>query len=388
MLERLVDAFSGVPDPRCTGKVVHRLLDIVVIAVCAVIAGAESWEDIALYGRMKRQWLSSILELTGGIPSHDTFRRARSLIEPQAFERCFLAWAGNLAAGSPREVIAIDGKTMRGSFDTRRALGPLHILSAFATERGLALGQLAVDGKSNEITAIPELLDALALEGTIVTLDAMGCQKTIATKILEHKADYVLALKGNQGTLHRAVVALCAQQCFGRNAPQRAVMDAFDDSHGRTVRRRAFACAVDAQQAPFNAWPGLRQVLAVETIRQQPGKSTVADIRYYLSSCADAPEVLARAIRQHWGIENRLHWVLDVSFREDACRIHDRHAARVFAVLRKIAMNLIRQDAKSRASLKGRRKQAAWSNDYMEQVLRSTFQDPPNQKSHQVAIRA
>jgi len=229
-IESLVRHFGAVEDPRCEGKVGHRLLDILVIAVCAVIACAESWCDIALYGRSKLAWLSTFLELPSGIPSHDTFRRVFMLIDPDAFEAGFAAWAGSLAAGFAREVVAIDGKTIRRSFDHGREQSPLHVVSAWACERGLVLGQRCVDGKSNEITAVPELLDQLALENSIVTLDAMGCQSAIAERILARGGDYLLALKANHPLAHTAVVEHFDQHCFRRGAPRRADCDAFDGS--------------------------------------------------------------------------------------------------------------------------------------------------------------
>ena len=224
--------FNSIEDPRCSGKVEHRLLDVLVIAMSAVIACAESWDDIALYGRSKLALLRTFLELANGIPSHDTFRRVFMLIDPDAFEAGFTAWVGSLVANFEREVVAIEGKTIRRSFDHGREQSPLHVVSAWASEQGLVLGQRCVDGKSNEITAIPELLDQLALENSIVTLDAMGCQTAIAEKILARGGDYLLTLKGNHSLAHAAVVDHFDQRCFCRGAPSRADCDAFDDTHG------------------------------------------------------------------------------------------------------------------------------------------------------------
>lgn len=374
MVEKLVEHFSGLQDPRCDGKIEHRLIDILVIAVCAVIAGAESWVDMALYGRSKAGWLESFLALPSGIPAHDTFRRVFMLIDPEAFEACFAAWAHSFAENLDREVIAIDGKTLRRSFDRGRDQGPLHIVSAWASERGLVLGQRQVSDKSNEITAIPELLDTLILKGSIVTLDAMGCQRAIARKILDRGADYLVTLKANQGRMFAAVQAHCAELCFGRHASSQPACDAFDDSHGRRVRRRVFACPQATTLEPLHDWPGLQTILAVETIRNVNGSGkTQAEIRYFLSSCQDPPQFLAKAIRTHWSIENSLHWVLDVTFREDDCRVRERTAVRNFALLRKIAINLVRRHSHSRNSLRGRRKMAAWDNTYMRQILSGSF---------------
>jgi predicted transposase YbfD/YdcC len=270
-VEKLVEHFSALEDPRCAGKIDHRLIDILVIAVCAVIACAESWDDIALYGRTKLGWLRSFLSLANGIPSHDTFRRVFRLIDPDAFEACFSAWAQSFAEAFDREVVAIDGKTLRRSFDRGRAQGPLHLVSAWASEQGLALGQREVDGKSNEITAIPALLETLSLKNSIVTLDAMGCQKTIASRILERGADYLLVLKANHSKAFRVVKECCEQHCFARGATAKPVFDAFDDSHGRLVRRRVFVCPEAADLKALDTWSGLRTVLAVETIRGVTG---------------------------------------------------------------------------------------------------------------------
>ena len=370
-IEKLGQYFGTIEDPRCSGKVGHRLLDILVIAVCAVIACAESWCDIALYGRSKRAWLQTFLELSNGIPSHDTFRRVFTLIDPDAFEAGFAAWAGSLAAGFAREVVAIDGKTIRRSFDHGREQSPLHVVSAWACERGLVLGQRCVDGKSNEITAVPELLDRLALENSIVTLDAMGCQSAIADRILARGGDYLLALKANHPLAHTAVIEHFDQHCFRRGAPGRADCDAFDDSHGRLVRRRVFASTEAAALEALGGWPGLRTVLAVESLRSLDGAPTKveSEIRHFLSSCPDGPAVLGQAIRSHWAVENALHWVLDVTFREDDSRVRDRTAARNLALLRKIALNIVGRDKASKASVRARRKKAAWNDSYMLQLL-------------------
>ncbi len=369
-IEKLGQYFVAVEDPRCSGKVEHRLVEVLVVAVCAVIACAESWDDIALYGRSKLAWLRTFLELSNGIPSHDTFRRVFMLIDPDAFEAGFATWVGTLAAGFEREVVAIDGKTIRRSFDRGREQSPLHVVSAWASEQGLVLGQRCVDGKSNEITAVPELLDQLALQNSIVTLDAMGCQTAIAEKILARGGDYLLTLKGNHPLAHAAVVEHFDQQCFRRGATSRADCDAFDGTHGRLVRRRVFASTDAAAREALSGWPGLRTVLAVETIRHVNGSSQVdREVRYLLSSCPDSPAILGQAIRSHWAVENNLHWVLDVTFREDDSRVRDRTAARNLALLRKIALNIVGRDQTAKASIRARRKKAAWNDGYMLKLL-------------------
>jgi predicted transposase YbfD/YdcC len=362
-------------DPRRRRKVEHPLTDILVIAVCAVIACAESWNDIALYGRSKLAWLRTFLELPNGIPSHDTFRRVFMLIDPEAFEACFTAWAASLAAGFEREVVAIDGKTLRRSFDRKHERAPLHLVSAWASTQGLVLGQRCVADKSNEITAIPALLDQLVLQGSIVTLDAMGCQRAIAERILARGGDYLLTLKANHPLARAAVAAHFEKHCFGPSASARAACDAFEDSHGRLVRRRVFASTDAVRLDALSDWPGLRTVLAVESIRSLHGADKVeSEIRYFLSSCRDDPAVLGPAIRAHWSIENAVHWVLDVTFREDDSRVRDRTAARNLALLRKIALNLLGRDRSSTASVRARRKRAAWNDEYMFQLLAGSSQ--------------
>ncbi len=370
-IEKLGQYLVAVEDPRCSGKVEHRLVEVLVIAVCAVIACAESWDDIALYGRSKLAWLRTFLDLPNGIPSHDTFRRVFMLIDPDAFEAGFAAWVGSLADRFEREVVAIDGKTIRPSFDHGRDQSPLHVVSAWASEQGLVLGQRCVDGKSNEITAVPELLDQLALHNSIVTLDAMGCQTAIAEKILARGGDYLLTLKGNHPLAHAAVVEHFDQRCFRRGASHRADCDAFDGTHGRLVRRRVFASTEAAALEALSGWPGLRTVLAVESIRSVNSAPTKveSEIRYFLSSCSDSPALLGQAVRSHWAIENTLHWVLDVTFREDDSRVRDRTAARNLALLRKIALNIVGRDTTTKASVRARRKKAAWNDAYMLKLL-------------------
>jgi predicted transposase YbfD/YdcC len=370
MIEGLAACFAGLADPRATRRCDHRLIDILAIAVCAVIACAESWEDIELYGRSKRAWLETFLALPNGIPSHATFRRVFMLIDPDAFEACFARWAQSLVGKVEREVVAIDGKTVRRSGSRRHDHGPLHLVSAWASDQGLVLGQREVDGKSNEITAIPELLDTLHLDGCIVTLDAMGSQKRIAERIRAKGADYLLVLKANHGRAFEAVREHFERTCFGRGSGGRPVFDAFDESHGRLVRRRVFLDPAAKGLEPLRGWPELSAVLAVETVRGVTGSGKVeTEIRYFLTSCGDDPAVLVQAIRRHWSVENALHWVLDVTFREDDSRVRDRTAARNLALLRKIALNLLARDRRSRTSLRGRRKKAAWNDDYMLQLI-------------------
>ena len=372
MLEALIKELAAIEDPRCEWKVEHRLLDILTIAVCAVLGEAESFEDIALYGRCKRPWLEGFLELPNGIPSHDTFRRVLMLVDPEAFERSFLAWIRAVfrpGEDGPRQV-AIDGKTVRRSFDLRKGRSPLHLVSAYATEDGIVLAQRATEGKGGELAVLPGLLDGLDLAGCLVSLDALACQPAISERVVGRGCDYLLALKGNRRKAHAEVKAWFAANGFALGASLRPCFDAFDDGHGRLVRRRVFACADLAPFATLADWPGLATVVAVETIRGIPGRGKVkAEIRHYLSSAKLPPEALAAAIRRHWAVENGLHWVLDVTFREDASRVRDRNAARNLALLRKVALNLARADTTLKASLKGKRKYAGWDDTFMATLI-------------------
>ena len=372
MLKALISTLARIEDPRCGWRVEHKLIDILVIAVCAVIGEAESFEDIALYGRCKQSGLRQFLGLPNGIPSHDTFRRVLMLIDPEAFERCCLGWVRTVFrqdAAAPRQV-AIDGKTVRRSFDRKHGRSPLHLVSAYATEHGLVLAQRTTEREGGELAVLPELLDGLALEGCLVSLDALACRPEIAERIVDRGGDYLLALKGNQRKAHAEVKAWFAANAFALGAPLRPCFDAFDEGHGRLVRRRVFACPDVSAFATLAAWPGLSAVLAVETIRGVNGTGKVtAEIRHFVSSAKVAPEALAAAIRSHWRVENGLHWVLDVTFREDASRVRDRNAARNLALLRRIALNLARAETSLKASLKGKRKYAAWDNDFMAMLM-------------------
>ena len=372
MLEALISQFAQLEDPRCDWRVEHKLIDILVIAVCAVIGEAESFEDIALYGRCKRDWLGQFLALPNGIPSHDTFRRVFMLIDPDHFERCFLGWVRAVFRHDdavPQQV-AVDGKTIRRSFDRHHGRSPLHLVSAYATEQGLVLAQRATGTRGGEPAVLPGLLDGLDLRDCLVSLDALACQPAVAERLVSQGGDYLITLKANRKKAHAEVKDWFAANAFAPGAPLRPCFDAFDESHGRRVRRRAFACPDPGVFATLKDWPGLAAVLAVETIRGINGAGKVtAEIRHYLSSAKLPPEILATAIRRHWAIENGLHWVLDVGFREDASRVRDRTAARNLALLRRIALNLARADDSLKASLKGKRKSAAWDNTYMARLI-------------------
>jgi predicted transposase YbfD/YdcC len=367
--------FGSLPDPRVERTRAHRLSDLHTIALCAILCGANDWVAVETFGQAKEAWLRTFLPLPGGIPSHDTFGRVFARLDPTALQACFAAWVQAVVGELPAQVVAIDGKTSRGSADRSRGQAALHLVSAWATASGLVLGQEATDAKSNEITAIPHLLKLLALEGCVVTIDAMGCQRTIAAQIHEQGADYVLALKGNQPTLHATVVAAFAEA--HANAPaewqpaEQDVAQTLDADHGRVERRRVTALSDPDLLAcldPTGAWPGLRSVVEVQAERR-PAGPTPSEPRYYLSSLPPDAALLGQAIRAHWGVENRLHWVLDVQFREDASAGRVGEGAHTFTVLRQLALNLLRQDRTTRGSIATKRFRAALDDTYLARLL-------------------
>ena len=364
--------FADLPDPRIERCKRHELLDVVTIALGAVVCGADPWVDVAEFGRSKAAWLATFLRLPNGIPSHDTFGRVFAALDPAAFEAAFLGWVQHLAATTAGQVIAIDGKILRCSHDRAHGRAALHLVSAWAAANHLVLGQVAVDEKSNEITAIPALLDALAVTGGIVTIDAIGCQREIAATIRAREADYVLALKENQPTLHEAVAFHFAQvRASGGADLTHTRHSTIEKGHGRIEVRRCWATdnpEVVAWPDPERAWPGLRSVALVEAERRLADTVT-SETRYYLSSLPGEAQTIAEAVRGHWGIENRLHWVLDVAFREDESRVRIGHAAENLAVLRHLALNLLRREPSVKLGVKAKRLKAAWDDAYRLKVL-------------------
>lgn len=355
----LVEHLSKIEDPRRAGYAHrHDLVEILVICVCAMFAHVEGFEDIADWAQVKQAWLRRFLKLKNGIPSHDTFRRVFGLLDPQAFEAAFRGWVGSVLTAF--EQVAVDGKSLRGSADGQN--GPLHMVSAYATDLGLTLGQEAVADKSNEITAIPVLLEALAIKGCLVSIDAMGTQREIARTIVGRGADYLLAVKNNQPSLRAAV-----EDAFA-DVPVQG-FEHTERSHGRRVVQHAQVIA-NAGQIDTQAWPGCQRLGRVVSLRATGNDRQVLETRYYISSAELDHQALFTCVRNHWAIENKLHWSLDVIFREDACKVRKDHGPQNLAVLRKIILNLLRQDtAHPKASLTKRRKLAGWDDDERMRVL-------------------
>jgi predicted transposase YbfD/YdcC len=367
--------FASLTDPRVERSKVHLLAEVVTVALCGVICGADDWVAIEAFGQEKERWLRTFLSLPGGIPSHDTFGRVFARLDPNEFRQCFLTWVRAVVGEIGEQVVAVDGKTLRGSHDRKGGKEALHLVSAWATASGVVLGQVATDTKSNEITAIPTLLKLLDLEGATVTIDAMGCQTAIATQIVAQGADYVLTLKDNHPSLRERVrLAFAdARAAVGTTLPLADVLPVatHDRAHGRGETRRCRAIGDPAYLAyidPDGRWPGLRSVVLIESTRKVADATTTED-RYYLSSLPADAAHLARVIRSHWGVENRLHWVLDVTFREDLSRVRDGHAPENLAILRHFALNLLRQDRTVKGSVATKRLRAALNDTHLRSLL-------------------
>src|SRR3954470_20524474 len=361
--------FAELTDPRIDRSRPHELLDIIAIAICAVVAGADSWDDIEDFGNAKLAWLGTFLGLPNGIPSHDTFRRLFERLDPDEFQRGFLGWIGALHEATERQVIAIDGKALRPSFDRAKGKSALHMVHARATANHLLLGQVAVDEKSNEITAIPVLLKMLGISGAIVTIDAMGCRKEIARTIRGRKADYILALKANHERLFEQVVAFWDRACARlMKGPDIGYDRERSEGHGRDEFRRCWATSDLSWLEGREEWEGLKSVVMIEAGRFVGDKLSV-ETRYYLSSLENDAKLLNDSVRSHWGVENSLHWVLDVTFQEDRSRIRKENAPENFGLLRRLALCLLKQEPSSKRSIKGKRLRASWDEAYLQRVL-------------------
>jgi predicted transposase YbfD/YdcC len=364
----LVDAFSSLEDPRIERNKRHKLIDIIVLSICAVVSGSDGWESIEEFGKNKLDWLRQWIALENGVPSHDCIARVISRLEPTEMSRCFALWVKSVAELTEGEIIAIDGKTARHSYNRKGKLGAIHMVSAWANQAGMSLGQVKTAEKSNEITAIPVLLEMLEIKGCIITIDAMGCQTNIAEKIIEKKADYVLAVKDNQKLLHEAITDYF-KEAKAANNPALCQLHCHEDinaGHGR-IERRSFYLSTNLDTLPdASRWRGLKSIGMVESERTIDGKTSI-DQRYYICSITEV-EHFSHAARKHWGVENSLHWVLDVVFREDDSRIRTGYAPENFNVMRQLAINLLNKDA-SKGSVKKKRFRAALSDDFRENVV-------------------
>ena len=363
-------AFAELKDPRMDRTKKHRLSDILTIAICAVICGADGWVQVEEFADCKKEWFRTFLDLPNGIPSHDTFGRVFALLEPEAFERCFLGWINELAVATEGRLVAIDGKTIRRSLDAANGQAAIHMVSAWCQANHMVLGQLATDAKSNEIKAIPELLKLLDVKGAVVTIDAAGCQKKIAREIIEQGGDYVLQLKGNQTSLHAETVELF-DHCLRDDCQGIAytTAESINGGHGRIEQRRLWATSELGWFAERSKWKNMRSLIRLESQRTINGQ-TSREYHYYISSLpADDPERLLAYIRGHWSVENSLHWCLDISFADDERRIRQGHGAENFARLSRIALNLLKAQTKHKVGIKTKRLCCGWSHDYLWRVL-------------------
>ena len=368
--QTLLQHFSALTDPRIERRKLHKLIDILAIAICATICGAETWEDLELFGNAKQQWFKSFLELEHGIPSHDTFRRVFARLDPEEFQHSFLNWVRSTFELTSGQVVAIDGKQARGSSDRGAGKAAINTVSAWASDNQLILGQVQTEEKSNEITAVPELLQMLELRGCIVTLDAMGCQREIAEQIINKEADYVLSVKGNQSNLEadiRDYFDWALQDKFKQTVYSQYTETNGD--HGRLEVRRYYTTRDIEWLRNKAAWKGVQSIAMVEREREILGEETTLERSYYLSSLAAEAKVIGKAIRRHWTVENSLHWVLDVGFGEDRSRIRKGNAPQNLATLRHIALNLLKQEKSLKVGMKSKRLKAGWDEAYLLKVL-------------------
>lgn len=358
----LLEHFSALPDPRRKNHIhkKHKLLDIVIIAVLATICGAENWVDMETFGKSREAWLKEFLSLPNGIPSHDTFGRIFSILNPKEFQNCFLKWVESVRVTTKGEIVAIDGKTVRRAYG--KGENPIHIVNAFASANGITLGQLPVDSKTNEITVIPDLLDMLMLKGCIVTTDAMGCQGWIVKKIIENKGDYVLAVKGNQGRLLHDI-----KQVFAAPNKRCDYVKTEEKAHGRNEVRECWLTHNLSSVRDIKRWDNLVSVARITNTRTIDGKSSI-ETRYFISSLRTQATEVLQAVRKHWEVENKLHWTLDVVFREDESRVRIGYAQENLSLIRKLVLNMLRKHP-SKDSLKTKRFKAALDSGYLPKIL-------------------
>ena len=366
----IADHFGEMEDPRVEWSIQHKLIDIITIAICAVICGADTWVDIETYGLAKKDWFKQFLELANGIPSHDTFARVFTRLDAEQFQQSFLSWVKSISNVTQGEIIAIDGKTLRHSYDHSQSQGAISMVSAWATTNRLVLGQVKVDKKSNEIKAIPELIKVLSLRGCIVTIDAIGCQKEIVKLIAGQEADYVITLKKNQSSLYKRVEALFSEALRSKyQGFTHSTNRISEPNHGREETRYCVMLSnIQNKIDPEGKWQNLQSIGRLDLMRTVNGKTKI-ETRYFISSLPNNAKLLANSVRQHWGIENCLHWVLDVAFREDDSRIRKDNAPQNFAILRHIANSLLQQNKSVKTGIKNKRLKAGWDNEYLAKVL-------------------
>ena len=368
----VMDFFSDVPDPRVDRTKRHPLINIITIAICAVLSGADTWTEIEAFGHAKKAWLEGFLDMKAGVPSHDTFGRVFGQIDAEAFQAAFADWT-KVVSGAIKGVIAIDGKTLRHSYDRSGGKGAIVMVSAWAEENHLVLGQRKVSEKSNEITAIPVLLKMLALADCIVSIDAMGTQRVIAEQIIDQGGDYILAVKGNQGTLHEQIAWFFAQCEQGKLEGELDRAEIHERGHGREESRMCLSVDPHEYREWFSTledWKGLQSISLVRA-KRRIGEKVSQETRYYISSLRPQAQAILQHTRSHWSIENCLHWVLDVAFREDDSRIRTGHAPENMAVLRHMAVNMLKQDRSVKGGIKNKRLRCGWNDRYREKILSS-----------------
>jgi len=368
----IIEHFVELEDPRADRTQQHPLINVVVIGLCAVICGAQYFTEMEEFGKNKRDWLSKLLDLTNGIPSHDTFNGVFARLKPEQFERCLLSWITALHEISQGQILAIDGKTMRGSYDRTDGKAALHMVSAWATQNHLSLASLVVDEKSNEITAIPRLLELIDVTGALVTIDAMGCQKEIAQKIVDEGGDYVLAVKENQPKLYEAVSDFFLEQMeidFAGTACRQHATE--EENHGRQEERSYYIAPLPKDFPLAKQWPQLKALGATVNLATRNGGET-SEVRYYILSRYLSGPRFAEAVRKHWSIENNLHWQLDVTFREDDLRVRKDHAPANLSILMRAALSLLKNETSNRRGIRTKRLAAGWNTNYLEKVLAGT----------------
>ena len=367
----IAEHFAELTDPR-RREGIYPLVNVVVMALCAVISGADDFVAIASWSRTKKEWLSRFLDMSSGVPSHDRFNAILGALKPAEFEKCLLSWITALQDITDGQVIAIDGKTLRRSFDAASSKAAIHMVSAWATANHVSLGQVVTEEKSNEITAIPKLLEILEISGSLVTIDAMGCQTAIAASIVRHKADYCLAVKGNQPTLFEGIYSFFDQHCDNDFAGIKVRRyESSEKGHGREESRYYYLCPVPEGLPDRDRWTNLKAIGVAINITVRGGKETT-EVRYYILSKYVSGKRFAEAVRSHWGIENSLHWQLDVTFGEDQSRLRKGHAAANFSLLRRTSLSMLKNNTSKKIGVKNKRLTAGWDDEYRLEVLCGT----------------